>query len=129
MALTVVWLVEQLLDGQFPGQQEVGQGLAWGAVLQQHDGTQGFGHRLVRARPAAQQGLALLQDGGSATGTSWESPPEPRVQVWPCGDCQAKVLLSPDRPTCIWVLQDWQDGFCPRLMEWFGLERISLNPC
>lgn len=47
MGLTVMWLVEKLLDGQFSGQKEIGEGLAWGAVLQQHDGTQGFGHRLV----------------------------------------------------------------------------------
>lgn len=81
MALTVVWLVEQLLDGHFPGQQEISQGLPWGAVFQQHDGTQGFCHRLVRARPAAQQGLALLQDGGSAPGTSWGSLPEPHTEL------------------------------------------------
>lgn len=94
MALTVVWLVEQLLDGQFPGQQEISQGLAWGAVLQQHDGTQGFCHCLVRARAAAQQGLALLQDGGSATGTSWESLPEPHTQLGSCADCQSVTLAT-----------------------------------
>lgn len=65
MVLTVVGLVEALLDGQLPGQEEVSEGLAWRAVLQQHDGTQGFRHRLVRHRLALQQGLALLQDGGS----------------------------------------------------------------
>lgn len=67
----MVWLVEKLLDGQFPGQEEVGEGLARRAVLQQHDGTQGFGHRLVRHRLALQQGLALLQDGGSGKGRRW----------------------------------------------------------
>lgn len=47
VVLTVVWLVEELLNGQFPGQKEVGEGLARRAVLQEHDGTQGFCHRLV----------------------------------------------------------------------------------
>lgn len=44
---TMMGLVEQLLDPGFSRQQEVGQSLAGGAVLQQHDGAQGLGHRLV----------------------------------------------------------------------------------
>lgn len=69
IVLTVVWLVEKLLNGQLPGQKEVGEGLAWRAVLQEHDSTQGFCYCLVRDGLALQQGLALLQDGGSGKGT------------------------------------------------------------
>ena len=67
----MMWLVEELLNGQFPGQKEVSEGLAWRAVLQQHDGTQGFCYCLVRHGLALQQGLALLQDGGSGKGIWW----------------------------------------------------------
>lgn len=45
--LTVVRLVEKLLNGQLPGQKEVSKRLTRRAVLQEHDGTQGFCHRLV----------------------------------------------------------------------------------
>lgn len=68
LAGTVLWLVEQLMDGGLPGQQEVSQGLAGGAALQQHGGHQGLSDGLVRHGPAPQQRPAVQQDGGPAGG-------------------------------------------------------------
>lgn len=62
---TVLLLVEKLLERRLPGHEEVGEGLARRALLQEHDGAQRLGHRLVRHRLVLQQRLTLLQDGGA----------------------------------------------------------------
>lgn len=62
----MLWLIQELMDGGFPGQQEVGKGLPWRAVLQQHGGHQGLSNGLVRHRPSPQERPAVQENGGPA---------------------------------------------------------------
>lgn len=52
-------LIEQLLNGCFPSQQEISKRLARGAVFQEHGGDQRFSDRLIRHRSAMQHRLTL----------------------------------------------------------------------
>lgn len=56
---TMLGLIEQVLNGRFPSQQEISERFARRAVLQKHGGDQRFCDGLIRHCPATQHRLTL----------------------------------------------------------------------